>query len=202
MNEPVIVHQGNGMAVAALVLGIIGSVFALIPVLGLIALPLGIMAIVFGFVGRRRPGGRGMALAGILTGVLALLLSVVGLVIVRSAIEEIDSAIEDLEQVSEPAMEGGEEALADEAEANAGEGSLAVCPIVSDLPVDPFARAGALSALGGTITDSYPALVKDAYERFKAESDAVFGQLGQGEDAELAQVAANDRFEQALDEVC
>lgn len=189
MNEPVIVRQGNGMAVAALVLGIVGSVFGLIPILGLIALPLGILAIIFGFVGRKRSIGRGMALAGILTGALALLLAVIGLVIVRGAVKEIDSAFDDLDQANEP-------------DGNAGEGALPICGFVADLPIDPFRRSGALSAAGGTITDSYPASVKDAYERFKAESDAAFDQLGQGGDAESAQAAANARFEQAIDEVC
>lgn len=52
------------MAEAALVLGVVGAVVGLIPILGLIALPLGVLAVIFGFIGRRRESMRGLALAG------------------------------------------------------------------------------------------------------------------------------------------
>src|SRR5436305_5330947 len=42
----------NGLAVAALVLGIIGVVVGLIPLFFFIALPLGVLAFVFGLIGR------------------------------------------------------------------------------------------------------------------------------------------------------
>ncbi|MCS0636204.1 DUF4190 domain-containing protein [Streptomyces sp. LP05-1] len=71
--------RGNGMAIAALVLGVIGlllfwSVFG-----GVI---LGLLALILGIVGARRARGgrarhRGMAVAGIVLGALALIGSVV-----------------------------------------------------------------------------------------------------------------------------
>ena len=69
----------NGMAVASLVLGIVGLVFSFIPIIGLIAWPLVILGIVFGGVGLSKanevPGApKGMAVAG-------LTCSIVGLVI-------------------------------------------------------------------------------------------------------------------------
>ena len=73
----------NGLAIAALVLGIlwlcaIGSV----------------LAIVFGFVAlnqikRSGQGGRGLAIAGIVLGIIGILASVVTLIVVRAGVEEI-----------------------------------------------------------------------------------------------------------------
>lgn len=78
----------TGIAVAALVVGVIASLTGLVPVLGLL---LGIIAVVLGIVGIRRAGaglagGRGLSITGTvlgalaaLTGLLVLLLTVVGL---------------------------------------------------------------------------------------------------------------------------
>jgi len=76
----------NGMAIAALVLGIVSIPGGFTVWIGLIA---GVLGIVFGIIGLRRasqPGGRGkgMAVAGLATGVVGLVLSiVVGLFIVN-----------------------------------------------------------------------------------------------------------------------
>lgn len=73
---------GNGFGVAALVLGVLSLLGVVTVLLGLV---LGVLAIVFGFLGRARArrgeaDNGGMALAGILTGIVALVLSV-GIVI-------------------------------------------------------------------------------------------------------------------------
>ena len=67
----------TGMAVASLVLGILGlltSAFLLGGLLGLVAIILGIIAL--GKIKRGEAGGRGMALGGIITGILALLVTI------------------------------------------------------------------------------------------------------------------------------
>lgn len=73
-------ERTNGMAVASLVLGIVGLLISLFGVLP-------ILAIVFGAVGRRQIDqgggrGRGMATAGLILGVIGLILFVVVLVVV------------------------------------------------------------------------------------------------------------------------
>ncbi|MDP9398016.1 MAG: DUF4190 domain-containing protein [Actinomycetota bacterium] len=72
----------NGFGIAALILGILALLTAFIPVLGLfLAIPFGLAALVLGFLGRRRAkrgeaSNGGLALAGLVLGVLALVVSI------------------------------------------------------------------------------------------------------------------------------
>jgi hypothetical protein len=66
----------NGLAVAALVLGIVGLLGGIIPILGWFASPFALAAVGFGIAGLSRAKtiqkGRGLAVGGLVTGVLAL----------------------------------------------------------------------------------------------------------------------------------
>ena len=73
--DPTAVGGGSGMAVAALVLGIFAIV---IPVLGIVT---GAIAIALGSASLRRPKGKGMAVAGIITGSIGALMSVVAVLV-------------------------------------------------------------------------------------------------------------------------
>ena len=70
--------QGNGFGVTALVLGIIGAVFAFIPAVNIfIAIPLGILSLIFGFValgvsGKRGGKGKGTGGVGVVLGLVAI----------------------------------------------------------------------------------------------------------------------------------
>lgn len=72
--------RGNGMATAALVLGILTIVFAFIPVAGIfVAIPLGVIALGLGIPGLivsgKRRSGRGTSIAGMVLAVLAFILA-------------------------------------------------------------------------------------------------------------------------------
>ena len=72
-------QQGNGMAVAGLVLGIIGFVLFWVPFLGWI---LALLGIIFGGLGIGKANkiggkGKGMAIAGLVLGILGLLVGIV-----------------------------------------------------------------------------------------------------------------------------
>lgn len=78
------------MAVAALVLGIIGLLISWIPVLGLL---LPVLALIFGILGLNRAkrgeaGNRGLAIAGIVLGgiglAIALLITILGVAVFNS----------------------------------------------------------------------------------------------------------------------
>lgn len=81
--QPVPAKQGNGFAVTALVLGLVGLiVFSWIPGINLFTgIPLGLLAVIFGIVaivksGSRGGKGKGAGIAGLILGVLTLIASV------------------------------------------------------------------------------------------------------------------------------
>ncbi|KMK78065.1 DUF4190 domain-containing protein [Alkalihalobacillus pseudalcaliphilus] len=64
-------QESNGLAVSALVLGIIGLVLFWVP---FIPYPLAILALIFGFIGLKKQVKKGLAITGIVTGAVTLLL--------------------------------------------------------------------------------------------------------------------------------
>ena len=84
---PQVVLRGdrNGLGTAALVLGVIAVIFSFIPLVGIIAWPIGITGLILGFVGlarvnRREATNRGVAIAGLITSGAALVICVLWLV--------------------------------------------------------------------------------------------------------------------------
>ncbi|MGH2516477.1 MAG: hypothetical protein ACRDHP_12555 [Ktedonobacterales bacterium] len=68
---------GRGQAITSLVLGIIGLVFSFIPICGApIAVILGIVGAIMGSVGLKSRTGHGMAVAGLVMSILALIVSI------------------------------------------------------------------------------------------------------------------------------
>lgn len=97
--------RSNGPAIAALVTGIIALLLAWIPGINLIAFVLAIVALITGFLGLRNAGqpgvgGKGMAVTGIITGVLAILLGILVYVGIASFLNdpEVQQQLEELEQ--------------------------------------------------------------------------------------------------------
>ena len=91
----------NGLGIAALVLGIIGVVVGIIPFFFWLAVILGVIGLIFGFIGRgRAKGGEAtngtMALWGIITSAVAVVLSIVGLVILLGVVADLgeEAAVE------------------------------------------------------------------------------------------------------------
>lgn len=87
--------QSNGVAIAALVCGIIALILSWIPLINLLSVVLGIAAIVTGVMGIRRAadpgvGQKGLAVGGLVTGVIALLLSLLILVGMASILSDPD----------------------------------------------------------------------------------------------------------------
>ena len=97
------VRQGNGLAVAGMVLGIIGVVFAFIPFLGvLLGIILGLLALVLGGVGLGRAkdpsrGGRGQAITGVVLGIVALGIVFLQAVVIGEAANELDDELQELQ---------------------------------------------------------------------------------------------------------
>jgi small-conductance mechanosensitive channel len=88
--------QGNGMAVAGLVLGIIGLLLCWIPFFGWI---LALLGIVFGALGMSKAkkiggAGNGMAVAGLILGVVAMLAGIVVFVLAMMATRALENELE------------------------------------------------------------------------------------------------------------
>jgi hypothetical protein len=86
----VVQSRGNGFGVTGFVLGLIGTLAGLIPLLFFIAFPLGILGTIFGAIGWRRAnrspevGGKGLAIAGVVLSVIAIALAIIGVAIIDS----------------------------------------------------------------------------------------------------------------------
>ncbi|MER7177240.1 DUF4190 domain-containing protein [Streptomyces mesophilus] len=120
----------NGLGTAALVTGIIGLVLAVTIVLFWVGAILGVLGLVFGFIGmgRARRGeatNKGAALAGAITGGIAVVVAIAVLAFtvwfVNEAGEELDKAIKDAsssapKDPTAEATDAGEEAPADSAD--------------------------------------------------------------------------------------
>lgn len=103
----------NGLAIAALVVGIVATLTGFIPFWGLIV---GIAAITLGILGARKATGKGMAIAGIITGGLGALMGllitslfIIGLVAGSSAREANQRALESQQNEAQSAVDGKKE---------------------------------------------------------------------------------------------
>ncbi|MFD4031541.1 DUF4190 domain-containing protein [Streptomyces sp. NPDC058637] len=84
----------NGLGVSALVLGIIGTVSGLIPLLFWLAGILGVIALILGLAGRGRAkrgeaSNKGVATFGAVLGLVSLILSVVGAILTFKAVDDV-----------------------------------------------------------------------------------------------------------------
>jgi len=88
----------NGLGIAALVLGIVGAVTGATIVLCVIAFPTGVLAIIFGAIGRQRAkrgeaSNKTMSTWGLWLGVVAILLSIVGVFVFIHIIRDHDACV-------------------------------------------------------------------------------------------------------------
>jgi hypothetical protein len=106
-------RAGNGLAVASLVLGIVGVVFGLIPLTFFIALICGVLALIFGIVGWRAAnkgrGRKGLAVSGTVLGVVALLLAFAGVFIIGEAADDLENELDEINRQFEEDLENLED---------------------------------------------------------------------------------------------
>jgi hypothetical protein len=95
---------GSGLQVTAIVAGIFGVIFGLIPLTFILAWGFGLVALVVGIMAYRRAKKVGVkqGRAGIVMGVIAIALGIVGVVIVSDAFEEVDDDLTCLEEADTP----------------------------------------------------------------------------------------------------
>lgn len=98
-------NTGHGMGVAALIMGIVSVVVAFIPCLGLLAFFTAIVAIVLGAIGisqsSRAESPKGLAIGGLVTGGLALLISIAQVVFFAGFSRNFDTIGDRIEEAFE-----------------------------------------------------------------------------------------------------
>ena len=86
--------QGNGLGVAALVVGIVAVVLSIIPLLGMVAFFLGPVAILLGiiafFLKNRK---KGMAIAGAILGIISLIIAGVMTAAISAGVQAVDAEL-------------------------------------------------------------------------------------------------------------
>jgi hypothetical protein len=91
-------QPGNGIGIAGGVCGIVAVVLCWIPFVDYVSIILGALAIIFGALGLRHANthggaGKGMAITGIVTGIVALVISVLFLAVVYTAVTSINTSV-------------------------------------------------------------------------------------------------------------
>lgn len=105
------VEPRNGLGLAAIILGVMGLLFGLVPLVGgFFAIGLGLTGMILGFAGRGRvkrgtATNRKTTWAGIVTSLLAVALGIFATVQVFSAVEEFGEDMEEIEQEFEQDLE-------------------------------------------------------------------------------------------------
>ncbi len=101
------------MPVAALVIGIIGLILSLVPCLGMYALPLTLLGVIFGALGMKKEKGKGMAIAGLICGVIGTLIAgwwVYAYLTIKAEVEDPNSELnKGIEQVEKDLKEAAKE---------------------------------------------------------------------------------------------
>lgn len=69
-------EQSNGLALAAMITGIVGLILAFIPLIGILSWIICPVAAVLGFIAMGKATGKGMAITGIVTGILGILVCI------------------------------------------------------------------------------------------------------------------------------
>jgi hypothetical protein len=87
-------HQGNGIGVAAGVCGIIAVALCWIPFIDYISIVLGTLAIIFGVIGVRNANriggaGKGMAITGIICGIVGLAIALIFLLLIYALVSSV-----------------------------------------------------------------------------------------------------------------
>ena len=141
----------RGLAVASLVLGILAVLGCLVPLLNVGSILLGLVGVVLGFVAmraaaRRRAGGRGLAVTGLVLSVLAIVVAIVVNVLAGAAVSSISDSVEQQEIADEQAAQQFPGATADDVVSQAGE-SLTV----QDVTLTATAVSPQSNALGSFV---------------------------------------------------
>ena len=97
MNE----NQKSGLAAASLVLGIIGLIFSIIPIINNAAFVMGLIGLVLGIIGLVKKNKKGIAIAGVVLCVLAMIVTFTMQAVWKKALDQTSAQVsENLDNIS------------------------------------------------------------------------------------------------------
>lgn len=101
--QPPAVEPRNALGITALALGLVGVLFGLVPFTGFIAVALGLVGVILALSnrGRLRRGtatNRKTTWTGLIASLVAIAIGIWGMTIVFGAVDELDQDLEELEQ--------------------------------------------------------------------------------------------------------
>lgn len=116
---------GVGFAVTAVVLGILGCLFGLIPLFAPAAIGLGVIGVIFTVVAHIKRNRKGLKITGGAVSVVAVVLGAVGIVIVGSAVAQFDDDMKAISGGSAPAATSASASASADAEQTTFGGTVA-----------------------------------------------------------------------------
>lgn len=106
MSTPVVAVPKNGLATAGFVLALVAVVFAFIPIVNVVSIPLGLLGLVFGVVGlvkaKTRRVGKGLSVAALVLSVVSFIGFGVSNAALYAAVDAVDQSLEEVEGSVEP----------------------------------------------------------------------------------------------------
>lgn len=90
---PASAQRKNGLGTAGFVLGLVGVIFAFIPLIGVVAWPLTILGLIFGIVGTVRANkgqadNKGLAISGVVLSVIGLIICIIWTAVFGKAVND------------------------------------------------------------------------------------------------------------------
>ena len=110
------IADSNAWGVAAFVLGLVGSVLGLLVVTFAISFVLGVLAVVFGLVGLRKPARRTMTAWGSGLGVASLAVSFVGAFLMLQLLDAVGDRVDNLDRELESVLDDAVDEVGEEFE--------------------------------------------------------------------------------------
>lgn len=93
-------EKKSGLSTASMVLGIVAICMCFIPILNYVSIILGVLSIIFGIIGIIKNSGRGKAIAGLILGIISIVIVYNMYFAVGKALNEVSSALDDVTGVS------------------------------------------------------------------------------------------------------
>lgn len=146
--QPPVPTQKSGMAVAAMVIGIIAIVLSFIPVLGFVSFILGPLAVIFGIVALVKKRGKGQAITGIITGAAGFVIVLIGTLMFGALVSSVDEEMQRQDQLEEEIEEDAEAAGEEDAEVDEIEEEVAEDDAPADDSTGEWVEVETLSGTG------------------------------------------------------